>query len=142
MENLTFDAGVREYKINGMGVLRFNPSDPNLYARFLEAADKMQQVEQQLAEQAGAAASGAGAIQLLARADRQMKEILGWVFGNGNDFDKILGGVSLMAVAGNGERMLTNLLALLQPIVLEGAERCAKEAVGAALEKADARRAQ
>ena len=43
MEKLQFDSGIKEYKINGAGVLRFNPGDPNLYARFLEAGDKLLQ---------------------------------------------------------------------------------------------------
>ena len=52
MEKLQFDSGVKEYRINGGGVLRFNPGDPNVYARFLEAADKLQQLEQDLAQKA------------------------------------------------------------------------------------------
>ena len=52
MEKLNFDSGVKEYKINGGGVLRFNPGDPNVYARFLEAADKIRDVETALTEQA------------------------------------------------------------------------------------------
>ena len=31
MEKLSFDTGIREYDVNGNGVLRFNPSDPNVY---------------------------------------------------------------------------------------------------------------
>ena len=38
MQELNIDTGVREYRINGGGVLRFNPSDPNVYSRFLQAA--------------------------------------------------------------------------------------------------------
>ena len=39
MEQLTIDTGLREYAVNGGpehggGVLRFNPSDPNVYSRF------------------------------------------------------------------------------------------------------------
>ena len=41
MEKISFDSGVKSYKINGTGVLRFNPGDPNVYARFLQAADKL-----------------------------------------------------------------------------------------------------
>ena len=38
MEKLTFDSGIRSYRA-GAGVLRFNPSDPNLYARFLQVLE-------------------------------------------------------------------------------------------------------
>ena len=42
MEKIQFDSGVRSYRINGGGILRFNPGDPNLYSRFLEAGEKLQ----------------------------------------------------------------------------------------------------
>ena len=29
-EKLSFDTGIREYEINDNGILRFNPSDPNV----------------------------------------------------------------------------------------------------------------
>lgn len=144
MEKISFDSGIKEYRINGSGVLRFNPGDPNLYVRFLDAAEKIQRIEETLTQQAKQldnADSGTQAVKLMAQADKQMKEILGEVFGTGNDFDKILGGVNLLAVAGNGERVVTNLFAALQPILVAGAERCAKETGETAVQKAKARRA-
>ena len=144
MEKISFDSGIKSYKINGAGVLRFNPGDPNVYARFLEAADKLQTVEAALAEEAKQLpqADGAAVVQLLNRADREMKGILAWVFGDGNDFDKILNGVNLLAVADNGQRVVTNLLEALQPVLVEGAERCAMEKVDAAVQKARKRRGE
>lgn len=142
MEKLQFDSGIKEYKINGTGVLRFNPGDPNLYARFLEAGDKLLQVEKDMTARASGLQpdSGSEMLQLMAEADKQMKQVLNWVFGAGNDFDKILGGVNLLAVANNGQRVVTNLLNALQPILLEGAERCAREKVDDAVKKARQRR--
>lgn len=144
MEKISFDSGVKSYKINGAGVLRFNPGDPNVYARFLEAADKLQEVENALVAEAKTLpeADGAAVVQLLNRADKEIKGILSWVFGQENDFDTILGGVNLLAVADNGQRVVTNLLEALQPILVEGAERCAKEKVDAALRKAKSRRGE
>lgn len=144
MEKLQFDSGVKEYRINGGGVLRFNPGDPNVYARFLEAADKLQQLERDLvqkAQQLEGADTGAAAVKLMAEADQQMKQLLGWVFGQHNDFDKALGGVNLLAVAGNGERVVTNLLQALQPVLVAGAQACAAQACQDAVEKAQQRRA-
>ena len=98
MEKIVFDSGVKSYKINGSGMLRFNPCDPNVYSRFLEAADKLQKVEDTLVEEAKTLteADGAGVVRLLHKADREMKQVLGWVFGEENDFDKILSGVNLL----------------------------------------------
>lgn len=144
MERITFDSGIESYRINGGGVLRFNPGDPNVYARFLEAADKLQTVETALTEEAKAIpqGDGAGVVRLLNKADKEMKQILGWVFGQENDFDKILGGVNLLAVAQNGKRVVANLLDALQPVLVAGAERCAAEKVSQAVSKAKARRGE
>lgn len=149
MEKLFFDNGIREFKINDNGVLRFNPADPNVYARLMESGEKIKQVESELLAKAKEimpadeeSANGAVMVQLMAEADRKIKEILKWIFGSGNDFDEIFAGVNLMAVSANGERVLTNFLSALLPIVQEGAEKCAKQQVSGATLKAKANRAQ
>lgn len=144
MEKISFDSGIKSFKINGSGVLRFNPGDPNVYARFLEAADKLQDIETGLVDTAKTIpeADGAGVVKLLNQADSQMKQVLSWVFGQENDFDKILQGVNLLAVAENGERVVTNLLNALQPVLVAGAQRCAQQKVSDAVKKAKARRGE
>lgn len=134
MEKLTFDTGVRSYRINGEGILRFNPADPNVYARFLEAADQIRAAEQTLT-------AAADPLQAMTELDRKVKSLLSGVFGAGNDFDRILGGVNLLAVAANGERVVTNLLRALQPVLTEGAQLCAGRQASLAVDKANARRA-
>ena len=66
-------------------------------------------------------------IALTVEADRQVKQLLNQVFGGDNDFDKALGGVNLLATAGNGQRVMTNLMTLLENILAEGAERFAQD---------------
>ena len=41
MEKLTFDTGLQRYRINGGAVLTFNPADPNVYARFMDAVEEI-----------------------------------------------------------------------------------------------------
>ena len=41
MQALSIDTGIQEFQINGGGVLRFNPSDPNLYGRFFGVLDEV-----------------------------------------------------------------------------------------------------
>ena len=135
MEKIQFDSGIRSYRINGAGILRFNPGDPNLYSRFLEAVEKLKEVEAELTRQAEAA-EGVQIVKLMKQADEKMKEILGWVFGPDNNFHALLGGVNLLAIADNGERVVTNLFAALEPVLVEGAKRCA----GQQAEKIKARR--
>ena len=139
MEKIQFDSGVKSYRINGSGVLRFHPGDPNLYTRFLEAVDKFKALEQELAADALEADQ---ILEALHQADQKMKALLSWVFGKENDFDKLLEGVNLLAVADNGERVITNLLVALEPVLLEGAKRCAAQKTQDAKRKAEARRGE
>lgn len=141
MESIKFDSGVKEYEINNNGVLRFNPSDPNVYARFFDATEQIQVIEEELVRK-GKEASGEAAVRYIQEADKKVKELLEHVFGPGNDFDKLLGGVNLLAVAANGERVVTNLLQALMPIIEEGAKRCAGQKIDDAVNKAKQARAQ
>lgn len=138
MEKIQFDSGIRSYRINGGGILRFNPGDPNLYARFLDAVEKLKAVEQELTRQAENV-QGAEIVKLMTQADERMKDILNWVFGADNDFRQLLNGVNLLAVADNGERVVTNLFAALEPVLVEGAKRCADEQAAKARAKRSAR---
>ena len=133
MEKIQFDVGQRSYRINGGGILRFTPCDPNVYNRFLEAVPKLQMVEEELTGQTGEMQKE-DIVKVLTRADEKMKGILNWVFGGDNDFHELLGGVNLLAVADNGERVVTNLFNALEPVLLEGAKRCADEQVKIAKE--------
>ena len=149
MEKLVFDSGIREFQINDNGVLRFNPADPNVYARLMESGEKIKSVEDRLLAKAKELipdgeeeSSGAVVLQLMREADEEIKEILAYIFGAENDFDAIFAGVSLMAACSNGERVLTNFLDALLPIVKEGAEKCANQKINSATQKAKANRAQ
>lgn len=145
MEQLNFDSGIKEFKMNSNGVLRFNPGDPNVYARFMEAAEKIQEIESEMAAKVktldNSETNGAAVLQIVAEADKQMKETLNWVFGRGNDFDEIMDGVNLMAVASNGERVITNLLNALLPVIQDGAEKCVNAKVENAVHNAQQKRA-
>ena len=144
MEKIVFDSGVREYNLGNLGVLRFHPGDPNLYARFMEAAEKMKTIEEELVKQAKTLESedsGSAVVKLLQEADRKMKQTLNWVFGHNNDFDQLLGGVNLLAMGANGERVATNLFNALQNVLLTGAKGCVKAQTKAAVAQSKVRRA-
>lgn len=141
MNKIEFDSGVKEYEI-GSGILRFNPSDYNLFHRFLEAADKIQQVEEELVAGGTGVTTGVDIVRLMSETDKKAKDLLNEVFGGENDFHKILGGINLMSVAGNGERVITNLFHALTPIITEGVERCVSATVVEARAARDARRAE
>ena len=133
MENLELDIGLREYVIPGGGVLRFNPADPGLYGRFSQAAGKLQQMETELSEK-GKGAAGEELLALMQEADRRAKALLGETFGGGNDFDRALGGVSLLAVCGNGKTVAENLLCALGAQLEAGARQLVEQKLAAAKE--------
>ena len=125
MKKITFDSGLRKYEL-GNGVLSFNPLDPNLYERFVEATEKLQHLEEEMLKSAkDAEITGVDALVILKGVDNKAKTILNNVFGGANDFDHMLAGVNLMAVATNGERAITNLMNALTPILEQGAKDCA-----------------
>lgn len=119
MADIQLDTGVKTYRVGG-GVLKFNPSDPNLYGRFLDAVEELGKLEVDFE---------GGGIPALQALDRQVKAILGTVFVPENDLEAVFGGMNLLAVGENGHRLLENFLSALEPILTEGALRCAREAL-------------
>lgn len=146
MEQLIFDTGVKEYQLPG-GVLRFNPSDPNVYARFMDCTEKIRAVEQQMSAKAKILSDknpdnmGEESLRIMRETDQKIKTILNEVFGHGNDFDELLDGVNLLAVATNGERVVTNLMNVLQPIMEEGANTYVNAEISTAKLNREQRRA-
>lgn len=150
-EKLVFDDGVKEFEVNGRELLRFNPTDLNIYHRFFEVAEELPALEREYMtatrETPGPVGedgfAGAGeALRIMRAFDAKIKERLSYVFGAENDFDRIVGGVNLMAVGKNGERIVTNVITALQPILEEGVAQHRKEAADRAVAEAKARRVQ
>ena len=144
MKKLKFDLGFKDYEI-GNGVLRFNPNDLGVYSRFSEAGNRLAEVEKDMVAKAknlGPEDKGEAVLKLLADADREIKKILVWIFGEHNDFDAIFGGVNVMSIGSNGERIITNFIHAIQPVLEEGAKQCADQQVAGAVSKAQMNRAQ
>lgn len=144
MQKLNFDTGVKRFQVNGDAVLEFNPSDMNIYTRFLDAADKISKIEEDLVAKGKdvSEADGEAVIRLMSEADTKIKNLLRSIFGEQNDFDKIFGGVNAMAVATNGERVITNFMVAITPIIEDGAKSYAKAKAAAAVGQANLNRAQ
>lgn len=143
MEKLIFDSGIKEYQINDSGVLRFNPTDPNVYNRFFVALEKMKEIEAELTKRGNAlpAGDGTGTVAIMVDADTKVKALLAEIFGQQNDFNAIFDGVNMMAVGSNGERVITNFLDAMLPIMLAGAEKCVNASSAQAVAQAKAARA-
>ena len=135
-EKLIFDTGIKEYDINGNGLLRFNPSDPNVYKRFKDLYEDIQKIESEIEEKSKTVADGMETVDLLAEYDGVIKKKLSYVFGEENDFDNLMGGVNLMAVTRSGNMVVVNLLNALKPIIEQGVKDYARAQAAVAVEKA------
>lgn len=151
-KKLNLDDGFIELQINNNGVLRFNPSDFNLYQRFCKLLEDLPKLEEQYRTQLSQTAEAAQEPNSVAAAgaeldrakeiDATIKARLSAVFGAGNDFDALLGGASMMSFGRNGEYVITNLLNALMPYLEEGAHRHMNEAAAEAVSEAKQNRAQ
>jgi len=101
MEKISFDNGIKSYKVGG-GVLRFNPADPALYSRFLEAAQALQQLQPGNFEEA----------------DSAIRAQLQKVFPDG-DLAAVFPG-NLLAMCSNGKLLIENFLEAMGPVLLNG----------------------
>ena len=152
-QKINFDDGLLRLDINGNGLLTFNPSDFNVFERFFQLAKELPEIEKKYVSEIEEASTGndpddtqifelAGRELERAKAiDSDIKRRLGDVFGPGNDFDKLLGGVNVMALGGNGERVITNLLNALAPYIENGVNDHVTSAASAAKANRAQRRA-
>ena len=69
MQELKIDTGVEEFRVNGRGVLRFNPADPNLYHRFFAAGKTLQQYDAELTAATEKSADAQAGLALLREYD-------------------------------------------------------------------------
>lgn len=129
-QNLIFDDGLMRLNINDNGLLVFNPTDMNVYERFIALARELPELEKQYAADVEHPSEEGDDMELVGKELTRAKEIdalikrrLNEVFGGENDFDKLVGGVNLMAFGSNGERVITNLLNVLTPYVEEGVKK-------------------
>ena len=131
MKEIQFDNGIQEYVINGKGILRFNPADPNLYLRFSRLEQAMSTIGEGLSQDPMTA---------MEQADRKLKDMLGEAFGCGNDFHRLLEGVNLLAMTPGGNRVFDNLVNALSPVLQAGVQSYADALTQQALAEAETRR--
>lgn len=147
-EKLILDDGIIELEINGKGVLRFNPSDFNLYQRFCKFAQGLPEIEKQYRSAVETdtsddpAAAAKAKLDRLGEIDAELKSGLSAVFGAENDFDALLGGVSLLACGSDGRFVITNLMEALMPYLKTGARKHMSDAAEMAVAEAKKNRAQ
>lgn len=123
---ITFDSGFKQYEINGHAILRFNPSDPNVYKRFKDLLNYLANLEKEVNNQTKTMKDGFDYVDVLSEYDAKVKEMLQYVFGPENDFDSIFEGGNVMALASNGETIVANFLEGIRPVLEDGIKAYAK----------------
>ena len=139
MKKLNWDNGIQEFETNGEAILRFNPSDPAFYNRFLALIEKIKKVEDDISNE-DENVDGKQAIHLLCKYDQMIKSMLADTFGNQNDFELIFSGVNLMALGKNGKRVIINFLDAIMPVIDDGAKKNAQATAAEAVERARSNR--
>lgn len=149
MEKIVLNTGIKEIEVENergehLGVLRFNPTDPNLVTKFgelykdlpritkeYEAAqkaykEKADALESTLLEDAPGATEMPQEVAELGEhiktIDKELKAKFAHVFSVQNDFDAMLEGVNVFAGTDTGGTALENLLEALLPIIETNAE--------------------
>ena len=95
-----------------VGTVRFDPADPNVMCRFQQAVGRLEGIGAALRQQSDPLAA-------LWQADRELKDLLGWVLGC--DMDAAVGGKSLLSMAGD-RSLLEEILDTLAPVLMRGAQ--------------------
>ena len=172
MEDLSFDSGVREYKMN-RGIFRINMTDDELYYRFIHLQEDIEAMRAEYEAQAKEIDEGADELpkvdsaddisdyvaslsddesdalsaRIIKRADLlhsfdvRVKGKLAEVFNDGNDFDALFDGKSVLAIDTQGNYLISNFFNAITPLI-QRAKDSAQEAADKLVGNRDARRAK
>ena len=102
--SISIDLGLKSYTIedaegNEVGVIRFNPSDPGLLARWEEASEQMRELTKEPVTDAAG----------IAELDKRIKEQMDYAFGTPVS-EVLFQSVSSLAMCANGKMVLENVL--------------------------------
>lgn len=145
-QKLFIDDGLIGIEINDNGVLKFNPSDFNFYDRLMKFSKELPEIEKKYERDVEVRTEGAAEfverqLEIARQIDAEVKLRLAYVFGYGNDFDKLFGGSNVLSPAKNGERIITNFLNAIIPFVEDGMKRFSANEVEIAKRNREQRRA-
>lgn len=133
MEKLIFGTGLKRYEVNDNGaIFSFNPTDINLYARFLKMRDEIikigEDVEKKGDEINLSDENNAESFALmLADADDRAKRALTECFGSANDFNHIFDGANIFSPSATGNWLVTEFIMAITPVVEKEVANFTKE---------------
>ena len=123
MEKLIFGTGLKRYEVNDNGaIFSFNPTDINLYARFIKMRDAVLKIGAEVEKKAEEInESEEKSVEALAStmedADRRVKQELTECFGKSNDFELIFDGSNVFSPTLSGNWLITEFITAITPII-------------------------
>ncbi|MBQ3045132.1 MAG: hypothetical protein IJD49_04185 [Clostridia bacterium] len=123
MEKLRISTGLKRYEVNDRGIIfSFNPTDANLYARFLRTKEKIEAIGDELEKKKAELdlenrSDSEEAAFFLEAADKKCKQALKECFAVENDFDAMFDYVNCYSVTDTGNCVIVNFLKAITPII-------------------------
>lgn len=123
MEKLIINTGLKRYEINDNGaIFSFNPSDINLYARFLKMREKIIEIGEKIEKQGNELnQSNQDEVEtfaiMMSDADKLCKQAFSECFGSMNDFDHIFDGVNVFSPTITGNWLITDFVMAITPLI-------------------------
>lgn len=123
MEKLIFGTGLKRYEVNDNGaIFSFNPTDINLYSRFLKMRDEILKIGEKiekLGDSNNLTEEGFADhfVAVFDEADKLGKKALTECFGKENDFDAIFDGANIFTLTDTGNWVITNFIEAITPVV-------------------------
>lgn len=114
MKSINFNTGIKRYAINGdeSNAIAINVNDLNLFKRIQdEAEEKFTKALERLDNETVTP-------QLLAEVDKEMKEIIDYIFGS-DISSKVFGEVNCLSPLDNGDLMVIAFFEAFAPLVME-----------------------
>mgnify|MGYP007127327939 FL=1 len=112
MENLSFDEGLKSYKINGdpNRILRFNPGDVNILTRYKEVVNNLNEIANELPDAKikpdGTAEDNAEIVGAqLTAFNEALKKQINYLF-NADVYDVLFAGQSPLCRVGTGRKLV------------------------------------
>ena len=112
MENLSFDEGLKSYKINGNPnrILRFNPGDINILTRYKEVVNNLNNIADKLPDVKikpdGTVEDNADIVtEQIDAFNAALREQIDYLF-NADAYDVLFAGQSPLCRVGNGKKLL------------------------------------
>lgn len=148
MEKLIISTGLKRYEVNDSGVIfSFNPTDANLYARFLRTKEKIEAIGEELEKKRTElnfedVSNNEEAAFFLEEADKKCKQALKECFAVENDFDAMFDYVNCYSITDTGNCVIVNFLKAITPIIEKDVANYAKSKAKRAASKTKKKKAK